>query len=88
MFKNLKGWTVGLFAGSLGPSLLHTFSGGLPGLLVYGPITLVLIISGLLLLGSSRISKGEGAAVYIGLVVVLLLVGAFLKVWVASLMAA
>jgi hypothetical protein len=88
MLKNLKGWTAGLFAGSLGPMLLQALGGGLPGLLVYGPITLILMISGLTLLGSSRISKREGAAVYIGLVVVLLFVGAFLKAWVASLMAA
>jgi hypothetical protein len=85
--KNLRGWTAGLFFGSLAYPLLQAFRGGVPSLLVYGLMTLVLIITGLALLGSGRISSRLGAGVYIGLALVLVFVAAFLKLWVASAMA-
>jgi hypothetical protein len=87
MFKNLRGWSAGLFFGSLAYPLLHALNGGLPSLLVYGPMTLVLIISGLVLFGSRRISTREGAFVYIGIALVLVFAGPFLRGWIASLMA-
>jgi hypothetical protein len=86
MFVNLRGWTAGLFFGSLAYPLLHALSGGLPGLLVYGPITLLLITSGLALFSSSRISPGKGALVYIGTALILVFAAPFLSVWIASLL--
>jgi hypothetical protein len=86
MFKNLRGWTAGLFFGSLGYPILHALSGGLPGLLVYGPVTLALIASGLALFSSSRISTREGAFVYIGIALILVFAAPFLTVWIGSLL--
>ena len=85
MFKNMKGWTAGLFFGSLAYPLIHALNGGVPGLLVYGPITVILVCVGLVLFGERTMSAGDSAIVYIAVALLLLIAGSFLKVWVASL---
>jgi hypothetical protein len=87
MFKNLKGWTAGLFFGSLAYPLLHALNGGVPGLLVYGSITAILVCVGLVVFGEKTMKAGDSAIVYIAIALLLLIAGSFLKVWVASLVA-